>query len=110
MSNQKKELPKRTKAFKAQMLKNEGGSVLLDEPIHVINEIILNVNAFVDNFEPGLSAMLYLGSAQRYALRYINPEGLLDPMQGTLCGILVIWVDAPYHVNLVVRRDATEQG
>jgi len=111
MSKQKKETPKRPEAFSVELLEAaEGGPVLNEEPLHVINEIIMNVNAFVANKGEGVVAMLYLGSAQRYAMRFINPEGLLDPMQGTFCGVPVIWVDAPYHVNLVARRDAPEPG
>lgn len=83
---------------------------LLEEPLHIINEIIANTNSFVQANQPELKAMLYLGSAQRYAIRFINEPGILDPMQGTFAGIPVIWVEAPYHVNLVARRDDPEQG
>ena len=83
----------------------EGDSSLHEEPIHIINEIIANTNAFVGQGVPDLSALLYLGSAQRYAMRFVNPQGIVDPMNGTFAGIPVIWVDVPYHVNLVAKRN-----
>jgi len=111
MSKKSKKIPVVPKAILVEVLeKQEGDSVLMDEPRHVINEIIVNTNAFVSQNQPDLTAMLYLGSAQRYALRFINTPGLIDPMQGTFAGIPVIWVDQSYHVNLVARRDAPEQG
>lgn len=109
MSKEKKQGP--LKAFKVELLTgNEGESVLQEEPRHIINEIIMNTNAFVEAGTTDVVAMLYLGLAQKYAMRFVNPKGLIDPMQGTFAGIHVIWVEASYHVNLVARRDAPEQG
>jgi len=101
----------KTEAFVVDPLAvDEGESVLLAQPVNIINEILHSTNVFAAAAEEGLSAILYLGSAQRYAIRFINKEGLIDPMKGTFAGVPVIWVEASYHVNLVVIRHAEEQG
>lgn len=85
----------------APIQRKEDDSLLKQEPLFIINEIIENTNAFAATDTGAYDALLYLGFSQRYALRFINQEGILDPMKGTFAGVKVIWVEAPYHVNLV---------
>lgn len=87
---------------------SEEDSLLLQEPTHIVNEILQNTNAFVAGNVEGYGAIIYLGFAQRYALRFLNKPGIIDPMSGTFAGIQVMWVEAPYHVNLVQIRQNAE--
>ena len=90
-------------------------SLLLKEPVHIVNEIMGLTNAFVSQSDKTMGAILYLGASQRYAINFLHKgfksaelEELFDSDAGTFEGIKLLWVDAHYHVNLVQFRHNAE--